>query len=676
MRPTRLLLLAALLTLAVFVPSVANGFTLDDTLAQSVTPTAQSAPGQANPVITGWRAPWAHFGERYWEGYENGSVLYRPVTMWSYALTYNLVGQWLPLELEAFPHHVINVLLHCFAVYLVWWMLRDLGQRDAVSAVCAGLFGVHALHSEVVAGIVGRADLFAFSFGLWGVLLFVRGRFKLTCLLLFLAFCSKESALAWAPFLPCYLLARRWLQDRTVSMGTVLAPQIKTVSIVCGIAIVAFVTLRWMATVDIVPNAGFSYEQNPLDHVGTGPRLYTAVSLLGYGLSKCLAPFWLYSLYGPGAVSLVESPIDAGFLAAFAALTAWLVAGLVLARRFPLLFLSAAVFLGFSFITSNVPMVIGTVFGERLYYAPSLGVCLLPALFLSRAGIGTGRVVLVLLGLWGLVASAVVIQRNAVWRDNETLFLTDADRLRTSADLQAKAGYTLMVEDPDLALEYFARAIEADEDIAGAWASIGRIHRARGALPQAEENYRRALQTRYVAVSGVENRTISDVIEVLRAKGDIRGAFEFCADTLDRKPDHYRSLLTFVDLGMELGEAGGVSLARVESAIEKGLRDFPTNPDLLLRRGIAAFGDDRKLRPGRDVLRVEADLEIARAAPLQMQQQPIVLAALEHLGDLYLARGDKANALAVYDDLLKLELPPGTKARVQESRRAAEKLRQ
>ena len=93
MRPTRLLLLAALLTLAVFVPSVANGFTLDDTLAQSVTPTAQSAPGQANPVITGWRAPWAHFGERYWEGYENGSVLYRPVTMWSYALTYNLVGQ-------------------------------------------------------------------------------------------------------------------------------------------------------------------------------------------------------------------------------------------------------------------------------------------------------------------------------------------------------------------------------------------------------------------------------------------------------------------------------------------------------------------------------------------------------------------------------------------------------
>ena len=672
MRPTRLLLLAALLTLAIFVPSVANGFTLDDTLAQSVAPS-----GQANPVIAGWRAPWSHFGERYWEGYQNGSVLYRPITIWSYALTYNLVGQWFPQEFEALPHHLLNVLLHCFAVYLVWWMLRDLGQRDWVAAVCAGLFGVHALHSEVVAGIVGRADLFAFGLGLWGVLLFARGRFKLACLLLFLGFCSKESALAWAPFLPCYLLARQWLKVSDTSVGTVLAPRVKALTLVCGVAIASFLVLRWLATKDVVASAGFSYEQNPLDHVGTGPRLYTAVGLVGYGLSKCFAPFWLYSLYGPGAVTIVETPTSLGFLAAFGSLAGWLVAGLVLARRMPLLFLSVVVFFGFSFMTSNVPMAIGTVFGERLYYAPSLGVCLLPAVILSRGRVGTCRVVLVLLGLWGLASSAVVIQRNGVWRDNETLFLTDAERLPTSADLQAKAGYVLMVKDPDRAFGFFQRAVEVDEDIAGAWASIARIHGSRGELPEAENNFRRALQTRYVAASGVENRTISDLIEVLRAQGKTRPAFEFCESTLRRKPEHYLSLLTFIDLGLDLGEVEGVEVARLERAIEDGLREHGSeNPDLLLRRGIAAFGSDRKLRPGRDARQVEKDLLITEHAPLQMLQQQVVLAAMEYLGDLYLGLGRKGDALAAYDALLKRNLSREQSARVRASRLEAEKLRQ
>ena len=46
----------------------------------------------ADPIIDGLRAPWWYFGERYWAGTDNRtSPLYRPVTILTFALTYNLV---------------------------------------------------------------------------------------------------------------------------------------------------------------------------------------------------------------------------------------------------------------------------------------------------------------------------------------------------------------------------------------------------------------------------------------------------------------------------------------------------------------------------------------------------------------------------------------------------------
>ena len=57
---------------------------------------------------------------------------------------------------------------------------------------------MHALHTEVVAGIVGRGELFAFVFGAAATLAYSRARPRLVLagLAFFAAFCSKESALA------------------------------------------------------------------------------------------------------------------------------------------------------------------------------------------------------------------------------------------------------------------------------------------------------------------------------------------------------------------------------------------------------------------------------------------------------------------------------------------------
>ena len=88
LRPTRSLLVILVLTFAVFAPSLANGFAMDDApLAQSI-----DQDGNPDPVIGGWRSPFWYFGQRYWEGVPNNSILYRPVTVLSYDMWQDWFG--------------------------------------------------------------------------------------------------------------------------------------------------------------------------------------------------------------------------------------------------------------------------------------------------------------------------------------------------------------------------------------------------------------------------------------------------------------------------------------------------------------------------------------------------------------------------------------------------------
>ena len=144
--------LLALLGFLAFAPALANDFAFDDSLARSVT-----NDGQPDLVISKPHGPWFYFSSQYWVGEGRESRLYRPVTITSYVLTYWLVSKpLLPQDWEAFPHHLLNLLLNALAVCLVLWWMTDLGVGSRGAVLTAALFGVHAVHSEVVAGIVGR----------------------------------------------------------------------------------------------------------------------------------------------------------------------------------------------------------------------------------------------------------------------------------------------------------------------------------------------------------------------------------------------------------------------------------------------------------------------------------------------------------------------------------------
>ncbi|MHC4921913.1 MAG: hypothetical protein ACYTKC_20290 [Planctomycetota bacterium] len=562
-RPRRLaVVLVVLLALLAYVPALDNDFAFDDTLARSTT-----NEGQPDRVISQVHGPWFYFSSQYWFGEGRESRLYRPVTICSYALTYWLVSKpLLPPEWEAFPHHLLNLLLNGWAACLVLWWMIDLRVGPGGALLTAALFGVHALHSEVVAGIVGRAELLAFCFGMAGLWAWRRSEsarpglwLSLSGVLFFAALCSKENAVAWLGLLPCYVVARAWRSNAGIPAVAVLRRHALRLLLVCVPPLVLFLLLRAHAI------SGWRqdvfYAANPLYHEPDSVRLLTAVKVWGYGVYKCVAPFSLACLYGLPAIPLVTSWLDPGFLGAAVVLLAWLFWGLRRPAQSPLLFLSVAVFFGFSVITSNVPFAIGTIFGERLYFIPSLGVCMLPAVLWERSSSAWGRRVLVSTCVVWVVAAVVVdFHRSGVWKDNRTLMLNDAVVQPNCASLQVKAAVMhrwLQKLESDQkkfhenrAWALLRRAQQLDPDYVNAIVTEATFLAEDGKHDEALAILRRALRARRRAISGLEASIRSDIAMILiEEKGQKAEGVRELQNALQLQPRQLMLRLALIEHG-------------------------------------------------------------------------------------------------------------------------------
>lgn len=98
-----------------------------------------------------WGTPLTHSGSH---------KSYRPLCVLSFRFNH-----WLH-ELEPAGYHLVNVLLHCASTALFTLMTRSLlpARAKLGTAVAGALFACHPVHTEAVAGIVGRADMGAAIF--------------------------------------------------------------------------------------------------------------------------------------------------------------------------------------------------------------------------------------------------------------------------------------------------------------------------------------------------------------------------------------------------------------------------------------------------------------------------------------------------------------------------------
>lgn len=492
-------LVAAILlaSFLLYAPSLANGFTWDDRFAAMGSgPTRQPLVATLHPLGDYWANNW-------WPQHAPAATAYRPLTTLWFALRHAVCGD------HALVAHALNVALHTLATGLVHLLLRRLGLPFAAAAIGSAIFGLHALHSEVVANLVGGAELLALVFGLTATLLTLRATAATSTLrasgwllasgsCLFLAASAKESGLAWVAFAPLCVLARQWQRSRE-PVGTAPSPHVppqRWLLLVATNSLAAGCYLHLRAgMLRHLPLGGddtVGLLDNPL--LALPPLQRIASGFLGWvhGLGLTLWPHDLCCDYGPDRLPVVRELASATGLAGFvvgAAFVFGLGVALRHSRRHPLPALASTAFVGFSVLVSNVPMVVYMHFAERSYTTPSLGLAIAGgALATQLPSARARRVGLAVLAIWLCRSIAVAVPRNFVWADDTTLITSEVADSPDSVRLQLCAG-VLHRQRGDLAAaeRHFMRAAELAPWLPQPWFERAQDALRRGDLAKARE---------------------------------------------------------------------------------------------------------------------------------------------------------------------------------------------
>lgn len=521
----------ALLAVLPFLNGLTAGFTFDD-----------GAIVRDNPRLAGPEKVGEIFTTHYFGGPLATGKNFRPVVLLSYA-----VQRW-TTGTDPFPLHLVNVLLHAATtLFLAAWLLA-LGMPRGPSLAAAALFAVVPIHAEAVTGIVGRAELLVALLVFLSALLFLRAtegpRLRRLAYAgavgaFFVALFTKEHAVVLPGVVLLGELLRRGtdeplaarLRRKALPAAGLLAP------------LAAFVAVRalFVGSGLVAKGSAFFELDNPLVLLPAPLRASNGLWLLLRYASKTLVPVGLSADHSAHALPLATSLADPLALAGLLGVAALAALAVLSIRGLPLVALGLGLFLGAFFPTSNVPFPIGTIFAERLAYLPSAGLLAAVAggvAALPRASAGFRRAVLVI----ALVTyAATTVERNEVFRSDETLFADLLAKVPRSARARYNAAWLAWgLGETTVARSNLEKAIALFPRHYDAWALLGLVAAKERRFDEAREAATEALRI---------------------------------------KPDYEIGWRTLAKVEEEAGR-----LDAAEEALDDGLKRFPRSLPLLRRR--------------------------------------------------------------------------------------------
>ncbi|XP_071084997.1 protein O-mannosyl-transferase TMTC4-like [Haliotis cracherodii] len=364
----------------------------------------------------------AIFTHDFWGQVLDGKshMSYRPLTVMTYRWNYAWSGSLHP---EGF--HVVNIVLHglvsviflaVFSVLMSGYQVDQESSRPVFASpraalLCAVLFAVHPIHTESVAGVVGRADLLCALTFLLSFLLYARAcldssslvsyrpeSFSLVsllasmCLCVVSTFCKEQGITVIGicsvfdivvvcrvdPFQLMSLKSNHIKSKQKWVLGL-----IKRHLVLLLTGVVLLISRLWIMR-SSTPN--FSVDDNPHAMVED-----TLLKMLNYNYLYAmntwllLNPWWLCCDWSMGCIPVITSLADPRILAVIALWTGFgaLFYGCYkgeLTRNRRILITSLAV-LGVPFLpASNLFFRVGFVIAERILYLSCAGFCMLVVL--------------------------------------------------------------------------------------------------------------------------------------------------------------------------------------------------------------------------------------------------------------------------------------------------------
>uniref|UniRef100_A0A7N8XU38 dolichyl-phosphate-mannose--protein mannosyltransferase n=1 Tax=Mastacembelus armatus TaxID=205130 RepID=A0A7N8XU38_9TELE len=416
---------------------------------------------------------------------------YRPLTVLTFRLNYLLAGGLHPVGF-----HVLNIILHAvisalmidvFAI-LIGGLAYDekgriLNHAPKTSLLAALFFAAHPVHTESVAGIVGRADLLCALFFQLSFLTYCKAfnrgtdgndRFSVHWVMVSLLLCAaamlcKEQGIT-------VLLLRRGLLTRLTLMG---------------LGGLSMLYARWRI-------------------MGTGPPAFTEVDnpasfaeniflrIVNYNYYYCLnawlllCPWWLCFDWSMGCVPLIKSATD--WRMVWLLLIWCVLIGLISqalcsqdSQRRRTLTLGLVLLVVPFLPASNIFFRVGFVIAERVLYLSSAGYCLLLAYSLGHCCCRWKLLCVLVLALLCVYVARCAL-RSYQWRSERSLFTSALSVCPLNAKVHYNVGKNLADRgNSTAAIQYYREAVRLHPTYVHAMNNLGNILKERNELVEAEQ---------------------------------------------------------------------------------------------------------------------------------------------------------------------------------------------
>jgi uncharacterized membrane protein (UPF0136 family) len=403
----RIVLFCVAAALAVTLPTLRNGFAIDDVYVFIDQPAAHSLRNVPQFFAGGWGMGTTNAQER-----ALNTRYYRPLPTTLGALEYTLFG------LHPAGYHATSALLHVATAALVALLLWQLTGGAAVATLLGGLlFAIHPVQCEAFCAACYQTTLLAGLLTVLILLVFARvlecgPRFALLCALavcLLLALLSKEEAFAVPLFIVAWAVILRppaWWRALWPSLLAMLVP--------LGVVLMLRHTF-------LVPSKVTYFADESASVVAL-----TMVRVVAFYGELLLAPLRLCPFYDWFIIGY-ETGLSFAVATGAAILCVSALVFVYCRKRAPLFALAIAwFFLGLGPVSQIIPTIV--VAADRFLYLPMMGWALLVGCLLDLAWqraltAGRSRLVAAAITLLFMTFAARTFVRVPDWQSDETLNL-------------------------------------------------------------------------------------------------------------------------------------------------------------------------------------------------------------------------------------------------------------
>ncbi|MFP5471534.1 MAG: tetratricopeptide repeat protein [Bacteroidia bacterium] len=400
------------LTLIVYSNTFNHRFALDDEIVIIQNEYVKNGIGGVGNILSGASYE-SHFLEQGIDSKIDGAR-YRPLSIVSFAIEHELFGENWSIK------HFNNVLIFIISICVLLTLLHSFLLKDnsAVAFIAVILFVAHPIHSEVVANVKSRDEIFSLLFICLTIIHFFKWQeghkrsFYISLVFFFLSLLSKEYAVFLMVLLPCV----SWIyHSKKLSEAFYISIPY---AIVFGLFF--FISINAVGIPTIDENSPLN---NPYIYASTLEKWATKFYVLFKYVTLLIYPHPLTSDYSFYQISyknftdivvLVSLVIYLGLasLTIYYFLKKKKLAIYLLLYLLPLLMIS------------NLIIETGVTMGERLIYHSSLGFCILLSVFLVKY-VKNKSALMVVTTVLICLFSLKTFSRNKDWKNNTTLFLAD-----------------------------------------------------------------------------------------------------------------------------------------------------------------------------------------------------------------------------------------------------------